>query len=38
VTTPLARDVDEIRDRPDMRLRPGYSTNSGVPGVLEGRP
>jgi len=26
------------RIRPDMRLQPGYSTNTGVPGVVEGQP
>jgi thioredoxin reductase (NADPH) len=23
--------------RPDMRIQPAYSTNSGVPGVVEGQ-
>jgi thioredoxin reductase len=27
-----------LRIRPDMRLQPGYSTNTGVPGVVEGQP
>ena len=26
------------RIRPDMRIQPAYSTNSGVPGVVEGQP
>ena len=24
--------------RPDERLQPGYSTNTGVPGVVDGQP
>jgi hypothetical protein len=32
----LALDFDEIL--PDVRIQPAYSTKTGVPGVVAGRP